>query len=99
MRTTLSALPLGRPPARITAFLTDTGRGVIPHQVAGLELRHRQHAWVEDRIPPGQVHRPSGAGQADLLRARARRTRQPAFPSMGDDAATPRNGMLSGNGG
>jgi hypothetical protein len=29
---------------RITAFLTDTGRGVIPGQVAGLELRHRQHA-------------------------------------------------------
>lgn len=28
----------------VTAFLTDTGRGVIPGQVAGLELRHRQHA-------------------------------------------------------
>jgi Transposase DDE domain group 1 len=35
---------------RITAFLTDTPRGVIPGQVAGLELRHRQHARVEDRI-------------------------------------------------
>jgi hypothetical protein len=35
---------------RITAFLTDTGRGVIPGQAAGLELRHRQHARVEDRI-------------------------------------------------
>ena len=35
---------------RITAFLTDTPRGVIPHQAAGLELRHRQHARVEDRI-------------------------------------------------
>jgi hypothetical protein len=35
---------------RVTAFLTDTGRGVIPGQVAGLELRHRQHARVEDRI-------------------------------------------------
>jgi hypothetical protein len=35
---------------RITAFLTDTGRGVIPGQIAGLELRHRQHARVEDRI-------------------------------------------------
>jgi hypothetical protein len=34
----------------ITAFLTDTGRGVIPGQIAGLELRHRQHARVEDRI-------------------------------------------------
>jgi hypothetical protein len=29
---------------RITAFLTDTGRGAIPGQIAGLELRHRQHA-------------------------------------------------------
>jgi hypothetical protein len=35
---------------RITAFLTDTPRGVIPGQAAGLELRHRQHARVEDRI-------------------------------------------------
>lgn len=35
---------------RITAFLTDTARGVIPGQAAGLELRHRQHARVEDRI-------------------------------------------------
>jgi len=35
---------------RITAFLTDTPAGVIPGQAAGLELRHRQHARVEDRI-------------------------------------------------
>lgn len=35
---------------RITAVLTDTGHGVIPGQAAGLELRHRQHARVEDRI-------------------------------------------------
>ncbi len=35
---------------RITAFLTDTPCAVIPGQVAGLELRHRQHARVEDRI-------------------------------------------------
>jgi len=39
---------------RITAFLTDTGRGVIPGQAAGLELRHRQHARVEDRIREGK---------------------------------------------
>lgn len=39
---------------RITAFLTDTPRGVIPHQIAGLELRHRQHARVEDRIREGK---------------------------------------------
>lgn len=35
---------------RVTAFITDTPHGVIPGQIAGLELRHRQHARVEDRI-------------------------------------------------
>ncbi|WP_068403536.1 IS1380 family transposase [Kribbia dieselivorans] len=35
---------------RVTAFLTDTAPGVVAGQVAGLELRHRQHARVEDRI-------------------------------------------------
>ena len=35
---------------RVTAFLTDTPPGVIAGQLAGLELRHRQHARVEDRI-------------------------------------------------
>jgi DDE family transposase len=35
---------------RVTAFITDTPAGLIPGQVAGLELRHRQHARVEDRI-------------------------------------------------
>jgi hypothetical protein len=38
---------------RITALLTDTPpgpAGTVPGQVAGLELRHRQHARVEDRI-------------------------------------------------
>lgn len=35
---------------RITAFITDTAPGVIPGQLGGLELRHRQHARVEDRI-------------------------------------------------
>jgi hypothetical protein len=35
---------------RVTGFLTDTKDGVIPGQLAGLELRHRQHARVEDRI-------------------------------------------------
>ena len=35
---------------RITAFLTDTPPGVVRGQLAGLELRHRQHARVEDRI-------------------------------------------------
>jgi Transposase DDE domain group 1 len=35
---------------RVTGFITDTGPGVIAGQIAGLELRHRQHARVEDRI-------------------------------------------------
>lgn len=35
---------------RITAFLSDTPAGMIPGQLAGLELPHRQHARVEDRI-------------------------------------------------
>src|SRR5246127_781146 len=35
---------------RVTAFITDTPSGVVPGQLAGLELRHRQHARVEDRI-------------------------------------------------
>lgn len=35
---------------RVTAFITDTPPGVVTGQVAGLELRHRQHARVEDRI-------------------------------------------------
>jgi hypothetical protein len=35
---------------RITAVLTNTPPGVVPGQAAGLELRHRQHARVEDRI-------------------------------------------------
>lgn len=35
---------------RITAVLTDTPPGIVPGQAAGLELRHRQHARVEDRI-------------------------------------------------
>ncbi len=51
---------------RITAFLTDTPRGVIPRQVAGLELRHRQHARVEDRIPEAKAsglrNLPAGPG-------------------------------------
>jgi hypothetical protein len=34
----------------ITAVLTNTPAGQVPGQAAGLELRHRQHARVEDRI-------------------------------------------------
>lgn len=35
---------------RVTGFITDTPDGVVPGQLAGLELRHRQHTRVEDRI-------------------------------------------------
>jgi hypothetical protein len=35
---------------RVTAFITDTAPGVVSGQLGGLELRHRQHARVEDRI-------------------------------------------------
>ena len=35
---------------RVTAFLTDTAPGVVDGGPSGLELRHRQHARVEDRI-------------------------------------------------
>ncbi len=35
---------------RITALITDIPDRVIPGQTAGLELHHRQHARVEDRI-------------------------------------------------
>jgi hypothetical protein len=35
---------------RITAVLTNTPAGIVAGQAAGLELRHRQHARVEDRI-------------------------------------------------
>jgi hypothetical protein len=34
---------------RYTAFITDTGRAVVPGGICGLELRHRRHARVEDR--------------------------------------------------
>lgn len=35
---------------RVTAILTNTAPGLVAGQAAGLELRHRQHARVEDRI-------------------------------------------------
>ena len=35
---------------RFQVFLTDTGHGAVAHQLAGLEVRHRAHARVEDRI-------------------------------------------------
>ena len=35
---------------RGTGFLTDNPDGQLPGQLAGLELRHRQHARVDERI-------------------------------------------------
>ena len=46
---------------RITAFITDTAHGAVPGQLAGLELCHRQHARVEDRIRQAKA-----AGLANL---------------------------------
>jgi Transposase DDE domain group 1 len=46
---------------RVTAFITDTAHGAVPGQLAGLELRHRQHARVEDRIREAKA-----AGLANL---------------------------------
>jgi len=40
---------------RHTAFITDTPRRVIARQIGGLELRHRQHARIEDRIRQGKA--------------------------------------------
>lgn len=40
---------------RITAFITDIPDRLIPGQTAGLELHHRQHARVEDRIREGKA--------------------------------------------
>ena len=40
---------------RHTAFITDTPDRVIAHQIGGLELRHRQHARIEDRIRQGKA--------------------------------------------
>jgi hypothetical protein len=39
---------------RITGFLTNTAPGGPRHQLADLELRHRRHARVEDRIRAGK---------------------------------------------
>jgi hypothetical protein len=46
---------------QVTAFITDTPPGVVPGQLGGLELRHRQHARVEDRIREAKA-----AGLANL---------------------------------
>lgn len=35
---------------RVIAFITDTPTGAVAGQLGGLDLRHRQHARIEDRI-------------------------------------------------
>ncbi len=66
---------------RVTAFITDTEPGVVAGQVAGLELRHRQHARVEDRIRelkntgPTQPALPRFLGQRRLAGNRPGRRR------------------------
>jgi Transposase DDE domain group 1 len=66
---------------RITALLTGTAPGVIPSQAAGLELRHRQHARVEDRIREGKhaglrnFPLPGMGGKQRLAGSRAHRRR------------------------
>ena len=42
---------------RVTAFITDTPSSVVAGQLAGLELRHRQHARVEEAAAPPPNHR------------------------------------------
>ena len=42
---------------RVTGFLTNTGHGGPGRQLADLELRHRRHARVEDRIVRHEVAR------------------------------------------
>jgi hypothetical protein len=46
---------------RHTAFVTDTAVGIVSGHIAGLELRHRHHARVEDRIRQAKA-----AGLANL---------------------------------
>ncbi len=60
---------------RVSAFLTDTGPGVVPGQAAGLELSHRHHARVEDPHPPGQ-----GQACATSLAAGPQKTRPGSKP-------------------
>ena len=44
---------------RVTAFITDTEPGVVPGLLAGLELRHRQHAPVENHIHQAEADGPA----------------------------------------
>ena len=64
---------------RVTALLTNTPAGVVPFQAAGLELRHRQPARVEDRIreakATGLRNLPGVQREPSLARDRAHRGR------------------------
>ena len=60
---------------RVTGFLTNTAPGGPAHQLADLELRHRRHARVEDRIRNGKDtglrNLPARSGpEPDLVRDR-----------------------------
>ncbi|VBA31379.1 hypothetical protein LAUMK35_05003 [Mycobacterium pseudokansasii] len=57
---------------RVTAFITDTPPGAIAGQLAGLELRHRQHARVEDRI---RENKTTGLANLPQLRRERRMAR------------------------
>ena len=59
---------------RVTAFITDTAPGAVPGQLAGLELRHRQHARVEfeDALAVGLARHQQGFGVIACRQAQRR---------------------------
>jgi hypothetical protein len=71
---------------RVTAFITDTPRGVVAGQLAGLELRHRQHApsGVGLEIMAGQVGQPGRFGFTDYLGQTDRIQRRPRVGPLRD---------------
>jgi hypothetical protein len=80
---------------RVTGFLTNTTRGGPGRQLADLELRHRRHARVEDRIRAAKNNRSPqknllctlhAAGRVRADRRQGRRTPDPA----GDPRHRPR---------
>ena len=86
---------------RVTAILTDspaTGPGVVPGQAAGLELRHRQHARVEDRIreakATGLRNLPGVHRDHRLARSRPHRSRPGLLDQEGLLRRHPRPGPL-----
>ena len=89
---------------RFQVFLTDTGRGALAHRLAGLEVRHRGHARVEDRIraakATGLLNFPCRALPENRawLRARPGRhrpTRLRPAPRAAAGAQSPAHGALA----